>query len=240
MKKLLLTLILLFPVSAKAEIPNLTTEQSVFIEDYKKAAKERDPELYWQMIHPEVRSCMSEAYREYITMDFMEDADQFERLDTGRVSIETIELDELRKDVAFNYRDRAFVSIEPNYALRSEIVTEAPESGVCGITTSTYQFNVHVAFYDGAWFEVVPCGRDDLKPYMEKQVASRKYQKKRVETLYDTVPMSVWDDLAPVLTQERDTDKAARQLEKIQGISLTEAKALIGKRCDVLVEKERK
>ena len=239
MKKLCFALIL-FPFSAFAEVPNLTTEQTVFVEDYKKAAQERDPELYWQMIHPEVRSCMSDAYREYITMDFMEDADQFERLNPADIRVEPVELDVLRKEVAFNYRDRAFISVEPNYALISEIVTEAPESGVCGITTSSYEFNVHVAFYDGAWFEVVPCGRDDLRIYMEKQVASRKYQKQRVETLYDTVPAQIWNDLNPILKEERDTAKAALQLEKVQGISHTEAKALIGKRCDILVEEERK
>lgn len=239
MKKLCLVL-MLFPFAALAEVPNLTTEQRVFIEDYKKAAQERDPELYWQMIHPEVRSCMSDAYREYITMDFMEDADQFERLNPADIRVEPIELEVLRKEVAFNYRDRAFISVEPNYALISEIITEAPESNVCGITTSSYQFNVHVAFYDGAWFEVVPCGRDDLRTYMEKQVASRKYQKKRVKTLYETVPDQIWDDLNPILKQDRDTAKAALQLEKVQGISHTEAKALIGKRCEILVEEERK
>lgn len=239
MKKLCLAL-LLFPFSVFAEVPNLTTEQTVFIEDYKKAAQERDPELYWQMIHPEVRSCMSDAYREYITMDFMEDADQFERLDSADVRVEPVELDVLRKEVAFNYRDRAFISVEPNYALISEIVTEAPESNVCGIKTSSYEFNVHVAFYDGAWFEVVPCGRDDLRKYMEKQVASRKYQKQRVDKLYDTVPAQIWEGLNPILKEDRDTAKAALQLEKVQGISHTEAKALIGKRCEILVEEERK
>ena len=218
-----------------ADVPNLTEEQRVFIEDYIEAAEEKDGELYWDLIHPESRRCMSESFKKFTIQNFMKKVDQLSQLDSENIRIEEIDMANLEKQVTFFYRDKAFLSVQPNYTLTSEVTTEEPDSGVCALKSSVYMFSVPVAFYNDAWYEVMPCGKNDLDVFLDKQLAARAHQKKRIENLYESVPQDVWDELHPVLTEERQVIKATKSLKESQGLSLSEARAVIGIRCEKLV-----
>lgn len=234
MKHLLFLLVLIVPSVGYADIPTLTEEQRVFIEDYVEAAEQRSDDLYLDMIHPESRACMSEPFKKFVIQNFMKKADKVSNVDYEGVRIEPANLQVLEKEVSHLYRKRAYLSVQPNYMLESRISVQSVDKNTCALSATNYRFSVPVAFHEGEWYEVMPCGRDDLDVFLKKQLAARAEQKRRVDELYDSVPQSFWAELEPVLTEDHDVAKATKRLEEIRGFSLSEAKAVIGMRCERL------
>ncbi len=234
MKHLLFLLFLILPCTGYADIPTLTEEQRVFIEDYVEAAEQKSDDLYWDMIHPESRACMSESFKKFVIQNFIKKADNVRYVDYEGVRIEPANLQVLEKQVSHLYRKRAYLSVQPNYMLESHISVQSVDKNTCTLKPTNYRFSVPVAFHEGEWYEVMPCGRDDLEVFLKKQLAARAEQKRRVDELYDSVPQSFWAELEPVLMEDHDAAKAIKRLEEIRGFSLSEAKAVIGMRCERL------
>ena len=186
------------------------------------------------MIHPESRACMSEPFKKFVIQNFMKKADKVSNVDYEGVRIEPANLQVLEKQVSHLYRKRAYLSVQPNYMLESQISVQGVDKNTCTLKPTNYRFSVPVAFHEGEWYEVMPCGRDDLDVFLKKQLAARAEQKRRVDELYDSVPQSFWEQLEPVLMEDHDVAKATKRLEEIRGFSLSEAKAVIGMRCEKL------
>ncbi len=236
---LLLSTLLLSTNASYADVPSLTKEQSIFIEDYIEAAQEKDAKSYWNLIHPKSRACASKSFKEFAQYNFLRTADNLVNLDIDNIRIEEANMPELQKQVAFLYRDKAFLSVEPNYTFSSEISSEEPDSGVCSLSFSSYIFSVPVAFYKGKWYEVLPCGKDNLEPYLAKQMQAIAAKEKRKDELYESVKQEQWDIIDPILTKDRSVVTATRMLKEKTGISLSEAKTIIDLRCDKLAEDQK-
>jgi len=232
-------LALLSTNTAYADVPNLTKEQSIFIEDYIEAAEEKDVDLFWDLIHPESRACASKSFKEFTQHNFLRTADDLVNLDIDNIRIEEVNMPELQKQVTFFYRDKAFLSVEPNYTFSSEISSEEPDSGVCSLSFSSYMFSVPVAFYKGKWYEVMPCGKDNLEPYLAKQMLAIAAKKKRIDDLYSSVKQEQWNLIDPILTKDRNEIAATNKLKENTGMSLSEAKTMVDIRCDKLAEEKK-
>ena len=80
----------------------------------------------------------------------------------------------------------------------------------------------------------MPCGKNNLDSFLQKQLDSRAYQKRRVQEYYSAVPQRVWDEMHPALTEDRDIVKAVMILKSRQDMSVNEAKAVVDLRCETL------
>ncbi len=225
--------------AAYADVPSLTEEQRVFIEDYIEAAEDKDVELYWDLIHPESRKCATKSFKEFTQHNFLRTVDDLVNLDIDNIRIEEANMAELQKQVEFFYRDKAFLSVEPNYIFTSNISSEEPDSGVCSLSYSSYMFSVPVAFYNGKWYEVLPCGKDNLEPFLAKQLQAIEAKKKHTDDLYKSISQEQWDLIDPILTKDRDEIEAINKLKENAKISLSEAKTLVDIRCDKLASEKK-
>jgi len=232
-------LALLSANTAYADVPNLTKEQSIFIEDYIEAAEEKNVDLFWDLIHPESRACASKSFKEFTQHNFLRTADDLVNLDIDNIRIEEVNMPELQKQVAFFYRDKAFLSVEPNYTFSSEISSEEPNSGVCSLNFSSYMFSVPVAFYKGKWYKVLPCGKDNLEPYLAKQMLAIAAKEKRIDDLYSSVKQEQWNLIDPILTKDRNKIAAINKLKENTEMSLSEAKTVVDIRCDKLAKEKK-
>lgn len=229
-----LILSVFMPHAGYAQTPNLTQEQRSFVESYVEAAQDKDEKLYWHLIHPQSRACMSESFKTFTIQNFIKKSDEVGQLDVDTISIKEVDMPALTKQVKLFYRDKAFLSVDPNYSLTSTVVLDDQDNNACGLKSQSYEFSVPVAFYDGAWYEVMPCGKNDLDTFLDKQLQARAHQKTRSHEIYSSVPQGMWDRLSSILSVEKDPRKAVNILRDEENLSVSEAEAVIEMRCDTL------
>lgn len=222
-----LLILLLTPLTAFAQSPNLTQEQRQFIELYAEAAKTRDEDKYLELIHPETRSCMSENLRRFVQDEFLTKAKHLQNMQQNFVRIEQIEMIEIDASIKKHYRDKAFLPVEPKYTLSAPI-RQKPNK--CGDVTGMLLAEIPVAFEKGQWFEVLPCGKNDLDEYLGKQLTARSIQQQRINESFENIASKTWEDLAPILTTNKT--EAIKQLQATENLSRSKAIMLIQKYCE--------
>lgn len=227
--KSLLALLLFVPLTALAESPNMTVEQREFIESYKEAAKSRNEDKYWQLIHPETRACMTENLTRFVQNDFLEKAKYTENINANFVRIEQIDLESLNKKLDKFYRNKAFLPTEPKYTLTAPIRRQANK---CGEVNGLLLAEIPIAFHKGQWYEVLPCGKNDLDSFLGKQLEANRTQDRHINDLYDKISPQTWELLTPLLTEDKDKKTALEILNEKENISRSKAISIIDKFCD--------
>lgn len=241
MRIIALFIVLLTSMPALAQTPNLTGEQRAFVQKYTQAIISKDSNLYWENIHPQSRKCMSESFKQFSQQEFISSAAQHGDIDPTNIRIEEINLPEVEAHVSKFYRNKAFVGVAPKYSLT---LNEAPYKDgkekilSCEDKVKPRMMQIPIAFHNGAWYEVMPCGKPDLDAYLDKQLAARAAQKKRVYALNGALSLNVWQVLKQVLTQDHDKEKAAGIIREHKKMSSSEARLVIDAWCkDLGVDK---
>lgn len=224
-----LFVLLLTPFTAFAQSPNMTVEQEQFIANYTEAARTRDEDKYWQLIHPETRSCMTENLTRFVQNDFLEKAKHTQNIRADFVRIDQIEIEPLNKKIAKFYRNKAFLPVEPKYTLSAPIKRKANK---CGEVNGLLLAEIPIAFHRGQWYEVLPCGKNDLDSFIGKQLEAQVIQKQRTNEAYDKISPQTWELLHPVLTEDKDKKTAIRILNEKENISRSKAISILDKYCD--------
>ncbi len=233
MHALLALIMLIICAPASAQTPNLTVEQKEFITLYKKIAAAKDKKNYLNLIHPEVRACMSQSHQIYVQDDFWEKAVSLENIDINTITIHEIDLPTLESEIQHFYRDKAFLSVQPQHELSAYI--DPPKTpDTCARKPPAKHVKIPIAFYNGKWYEVLPCGKNDLESFLAKQLAAKQEQETRVVSLYNALDKTIWNDIDPLLTKDHNLEKAAITLQQKEKLSRTMAGILIEKRCDNL------
>ncbi len=224
-----LLFLVVFPWLAHAQSPNMTVEQKQFITLYTEAARERDEDKYWLLIHPETRSCMTENLTRFVQDNFLHKAKHIENIEEKFVRIEQVEMLDIEAKIKKFYRDKAFLPIEPEYTLSAPIRRTANQ---CGEVSGLLFAEIPIAFHQGRWFEVLACGKNDLDQFLGKQLNAKAIQHKRTNDAYDAISAQTWKTLKPILTEKKDKDSAINLLQEKENLSRSKAIAIIQKYCE--------
>ena len=225
----LLTLLAIFftTAPAMAQVPNVTVEQKEFITLYAEIAKEADPKKYLTLIHPEVRQCMSKNLVQFEQNNFVKKAKHLKQITPRNMVINQINLAESKERLRKRYRDKAFYAVEPKHILNT--ILRVKETSRCGIKHENVAVEIEVAFYNGRWYEVLDCGKNDLGEFLGKQLVAKAVQEERNEALYQSIPSEIWENIEPVLLEDKEL--GTKMLQTEMGLSIHKARDAVERYC---------
>lgn len=221
--RIFLAVLLLVPFSVFAQSPHMTVEQKAFISAYVEAARDKDADDYFALIHPEVRSCMSANLVAFAQDQFLQQSIDIKGMYQESVRVEEVDLSSLERQIRRLYRDKAFLDVAPDYVLSARVRRSVNR---CGERSDVSVVEIPVAFYQGRWHAVLPCGKNDLDGYLGKQLAAKALQEERTEAAYDLVESDVWTVLA------EDKIAGITLLRERYGFSRNKANAVAARYCD--------
>ncbi len=224
-----LLFLLIIPGITHAQSPNMTVEQREFIERYIETARQRNEDEYLKLIHPKARSCMSENLTRFVQDEFLTKAKHFQNMQRNFVRIEQIEMIEIEAGVKKHYRDKAFLPVEPKYTLTAPIRSKPNR---CGEATGMLLAEIPIAFDQGQWYEVLPCGKNDLDQFLGKQLNAKAIQAQRTNDMYDKIKPETWNILRPILTKQKNKTAAIKYLQENENLSRSKATTIVQKFCE--------